>query len=93
MVYPGNYIVNDENYSSIMLYSFVTLGGDTVLEAGSPDAFLRENEEIMAQYGFYDIYNMPIELYYSFNDRPQRLLSRHPAWMATILRIPIFTIL
>ncbi len=69
MVYPGNYIVNDENYSSIMLYSFVTLGGDTVLEAGSPDAFLRENEEIMAQYGFYDIYNMPIELYYSFNDQ------------------------
>ena len=67
MVYPANYIVNDNNYASIMLYSFVTLAGDSVLEVGSPDAFLRENEEIMAKYGFYDIYNMPYELYYSYN--------------------------
>lgn len=69
MVYPANYIVNDENYASIMLYSFVTLAGDRVLEVGSPDAFLRDNEAIMAEYGFYDIYNMPIELYYSYNDQ------------------------
>ena len=68
MLYPANYIVNDDNFSGKLLYSLVALSGSSVMEIGSPDNYLRNNEALMAKYGFYDIHNMPYELYYKYGD-------------------------
>ena len=66
MIYPANYIVNDDNYATIMLASLSNLQGYSVVAAGGPDGLLRADEEKMAKYGFYDLQNAPYELYYSY---------------------------
>ena len=68
MVYPANYLVNDDNYSAVLLQSFISLQGYKVLAVGSPDHYLRDDEALMAQFGFYDMKHMPYELYYTYND-------------------------
>ena len=68
MIYPANYIVNDDNYASILLSSFTTLQGYSVVAAGGPDGLLRADEEQMAKYGFYDLQNVPYEIYYTYGD-------------------------
>ena len=68
MIYPANYIVNDDNYASILLSSFTTLQGYSVVAAGGPDGLLRADEERMAKYGFYDLQNVPYEIYYTYGD-------------------------
>ncbi len=65
MIYPANYLVNDDNYSLIMLASFAQLKGYTVLAAGSPENQLITDEALMREYGFFDIENPPYELYYN----------------------------
>lgn len=66
MIYPANYIVNDENYATTMLLSLSNLQGYSVVAAGTPDKLIRNDEEIMAKYGFYDLQNAPYELYYTY---------------------------
>ncbi len=69
MLYPANYVVNDDNFASVLLYSLVQLSGYQVLEAGTPDAMLINDEAKMAEYGFYDLQNMPFEMYYRYEDQ------------------------
>ncbi len=64
MLYPGKYIVNDDNYALIMLASLAQLKGYTVLAAGGENNKLIDNEAIMAEYGFFDVKNPPYEIYY-----------------------------
>ncbi|MBE6609447.1 MAG: DUF4340 domain-containing protein [Ruminococcaceae bacterium] len=66
MIYPANYIVNDDNYATILLSSLSNLQGYSVVAAGGPDGLLRSDEEQMAKYGFYDLQNSPYELYYNY---------------------------
>jgi len=67
MIYPANYIVNDDNYSTVLLASLTALQGYSVVAAGGPDGLLRADEEQMAKYGFYDLQNVPYELFYSYD--------------------------
>lgn len=67
MVYPGSYLVNDDNYSGIVLASFTTFQGDRVLAAGTLEEPLRLNEKLMAEYGFSDLENIPYEIMYNYN--------------------------
>ncbi len=79
MQYPANYVVNDDNYSTVMLASFTQLLGYQVLEAGSTDALLVNNEEIMSEYGFFDMQNVPYELYYAMEGIPPTVILFAPS--------------
>ncbi len=79
MNYPANYVVNDDNYASVILASLTQLKGYSVLVAGGEDSSLLENEEIMAEYGFYDTKNFPYELYYVMNGIPYTRIAFAPS--------------
>ncbi len=67
MTYPSNHIVNDTNYSTVLLLSLCSLQGTSVLKAGSGAIGERlcDDEEIMAEYGFHDFANVPYRLVYN----------------------------
>ncbi len=79
MKYPGNYVVNDDNYAVIMLAALAQLSGSTVLEAGGAGNRLIENEAIMIEYGFFDSQNPPYELYYYTADVPPSIIMFAPS--------------
>lgn len=71
MTYPSNHIVNDTNYSSVLLLSLASLQGQSVLKAGSGAIGERlcDNEALMAEYGFHDLANVPYRLLYVYGDQ------------------------
>ncbi len=79
MLYPGSYVVNDDNYSLIMLASLSQLEGYAVLEAGGAGKKLIDDEAIMAEYGFFDIKNPPYELYYYMEGIMPTLIAFAPS--------------
>ncbi len=66
MIYPGNYLVNDDKYTEYVLSLFQDFEGETVVEVGSPDKPLRLNEKLMEKYGFSDLENIPFEIMYNY---------------------------
>ncbi len=79
MQYPANYVVNDDKYTSEMLSTFSQLSGYRVLEAGKPDSPLIDDEAKMAEYGFFDLQNMPYELYYTMEGIPSSVVAFAPS--------------
>lgn len=73
MHYPGQYTVNDNKYTEVLL-TFCTLKGAATLKVGEVGQMLHEDEEIMAQYGFENLSNAPYELYYKYGNQDSLIL-------------------
>ena len=73
MHYPGQYTVNDNKYTEVLL-SFCTLQGAATVKVGRTDKMLHEDEELMAQYGFENLSNAPYEMYYRYGDQDSLIL-------------------
>ena len=68
MNYPAGYLVNDETMGNQLLTALVGLQGSYVVAAGDGVTPLFENDEIMHQYGFFDINNPMFGIYYQYTD-------------------------
>ncbi len=73
MHYPGQYTVNDNKYTEVLL-TFCDLKGAATVKIGPIDKMLHEDEELMAQYGFENVSNAPYELYYKYGDQDSLIL-------------------
>lgn len=69
MLYPASYLVNDTDYTGVVLASFVSLQGESVVAAGTLENPLRMNERVMEEYGFFDLENTPYEIYYTYESK------------------------
>ena len=66
MLYPASYLVNDTDYTGMVLSSFATFQGERVIAAGTLEDPLRMNAKVMEEYGFSDLENVPYEIYYTY---------------------------
>lgn len=68
MIYPSEYVVDDDNVGNQLLAYLNGLQGSYVFAAGDGKTPLWADDELMQLCGFYDLENPMFELYYKYGD-------------------------